>query len=880
MAGETFELRFRNNEDTYLSIDEPIDFASVDFQLSQKDKGYGRDVSFNGGETQFEFVKYRNHYLDKLLSYNNTYGFESIVELIITCGTITTIIGELDFATAITDDFEYFKCKVIQQSSRQVVKRRKGIKVDLLSDKDIDGNYIAPLVPQNLVTVAKPIFESSRWEQGDDVSGELVHSYGDGRTNYRILTREIVDSTIDSTLVPNDDGSADGTIFLSAVNELRSVAINISEFYVQVNLYNRSGGGNGSGYFGLRWGTDWWTAAVNEQKLQGSSFSFSVGGQSHEYTSSFIYTIPVLLPNEKVWIYHSVYVDHSGSRYSSVNITQRKMNIDITSETLASNSVVYSFRLIDVMRQVVKSISGLDITAPRFDTAGEFYNNRLVNGNFLRKITAIYDAENKLVNKAFLISLEDLEKSIIEFNADWEINSDGDIFFGTEDDFYTNNILMEFPNTQFSSFNKTFNPKFQINQFDYGYKTYQSLKENEELFSSDVINGDSKWVLKNKSVENKKEIKIEWIRDSFTIETNRRKAIEITTDTSSQEDDSLFVIDSKNTEMSLVTDSDTCSYQYNGATEYLNLQSSGAVAKNFNLLPFNVGDAFKIISPTSINIGNYIVRSINTSKLELDRQNDDAISGAISTTYNWGAIIKTYVFTHYYSNKILRLTRTSGTQFTETYIEGGIITITSSSINKGKYEIFDVNNIAGNVYLDLKRIDDDIITGITTSFQYTINPSINPFTSYTSENITNIKNLSSGTRFSNIRYSIRRNIENYWKKYLATCNMYNKTQDITNTWYKNNKYFSATYAGLTLIESDPIVTEFTTPNLTPFIYNDVVFANVEFADYIALQNRLRSVRGYIKTYDNNGLEIKLYPMSMKYENLSKELTMKAEEKYN
>ena len=67
MAGETFQLRFRNNEDTYLSIDEPINFATVDFQLSQKDKGYGRDVSFNGGETQFEFVKYRNHYLDKLL---------------------------------------------------------------------------------------------------------------------------------------------------------------------------------------------------------------------------------------------------------------------------------------------------------------------------------------------------------------------------------------------------------------------------------------------------------------------------------------------------------------------------------------------------------------------------------------------------------------------------------------------------------------------------------------------------------------------------------------------------------------------------------------------------------------------------------------------
>jgi hypothetical protein len=70
------------------------------------------------------------------------------------------------------------------------------------------------------------------------------------------------------------------------------------------------------------------------------------------------------------------------------------------------------------------------------------------------------------------------------------------------------------------------------------------------------------------------------------------------------------------------------------------------------------------------------------------------------------------------------------------------------------------------------------------------------------------------------------------------------------------------------------------PLLTPFIYNEVIFANVEFSDYIELQNNLRTTRGYIKTYDNNGLEIKLYPMSMKYENLSKELTITAEQKYN
>ena len=899
MAGETFQLRFRNNEDTYLSIDEPINFATVDFQLSQKDKGYGRDVSFNGGETQFEFVKYRNHYLDKLLSYNKTYGFESIVELIITCGTITTIIGELDFATAITDDLEYFKCKVIQQSSKQIVKRRKAVKVDLLSDKDIDGNTITPLVKENLILISKPIYASSKLEQDDALpKTQGVHSYGGGRTDYKLWSRSLTDSSIETTFSPINDGSENGVNVITASTELRNINIKVSEFTCTYGLYNSSGGGDASGYFGIRWGStfDDVDAVATEVKIPESIFSFAYGGQTKTYTKSLEVTVPLLLSGQNVWIYHSLYVRHSGGGYSAIDVTQSRMTIDMVAESLAADSVVYSFRLIDVMRQVVKSISGLDIYAPRFDGAGEFYDNRLVNGNFLRKIDTILDKENKLINKAFLISLEDLEKSLVELNVDWEIAEYlvddvkvPKIFFGIEEDFYKEYKVKEFTNVQFSSFNKSFNPKFTINEFHYGYKNFQSLKENEELFSADVIHGESKWVLQNKSVENKKEISVEWIRDAFLIETNRRKAIEVTSDTASREDDSLFIIDSKDTVESLSTDSDTCDHLYDGGTEYLKLVSSGAIITNFERLPFNVGDIFNIISPTTINIGTYIVKSIETSKLELDRQTDLTPYTSISTTYGWyrNNILlfnKTYTLTHYYTNdtlnKNLQIIKVDDIPFVESYIEGDVLKINTSSVNKGNYEIVDINNVSGNVYLDLKRISDDTATlAITTNFQYTLNPLVNPFLSYTDESITDISNLVASDKFANLRYSIRRNIEKYWKKYISTCNLYNRTKSVDNTWYKNNKYFTSTNAGLTLTESDPITTGFYTPTLSPFMYNDVVFANVEFSDFIQLQDDIRKERGYIKTYDNNGLPILLYPVNMKYENLSKELTIKGEEKF-
>jgi len=795
MAGETFQLRFRNNEDTYLSIDEPINFATVDFQLSQKDKGYGRDVSFNGGETQFEFVKYRNHYFDKLLLYNKTYGFESIVELIITCGTITTIIGELDFATAVTDDLEYFKCKVIQQSSKQIVKRRKAVKVDLLSDKDVDGNAITPLVPENTLLISKPIHQVSKWKQPEDAA-RYYSTFSAGTRTWGInFSRQIIQGDIADTLVPVESkridlGSGEADLqCITALTNLKNIKISIPEFYFYVrlngiNAYNPDGYLTYSFNYGI---TDSPSDNFPTENRFINTVTLNTEGAVYTYNQSFEATIPSLSSGQSLFIWHEIKIrNQTDYNYVVASVTCKGMNVNISAESDTFNSIAPSFRLVDVMRQVVKSISGLNISAPRFEFGQDFYDNRLLNGNSLRAIS----------DKPFYVSLEDLEKSLVEFNVDWEINANGNIFFGTEDDFYTNNEVKVFSNVQFSSFNKSFNPRFSINEFNYGYKNFQSLKENEEPNSADVIHGESKWVLQNKMVENKKEISIEWTRDAFLIETNRRKALEISTDTSSQNDDTLFIIDTLDTPSSVTySEKATLLHSYNSTNDILTLSSSGGI--NFVALGIEVGSFFEIISPTIHNTGVYIVDSC--------------------------------------SNKLLELKPSSTTSgYTDPFL---------------------------------------------TYFTYSLDPYIIPYTNYTDSGFTNMSNLIASDKYSNLRYSVRRNIEKYWKKYLSTCNLYNRTKPVNNTWYKNNKDFIATYAGLTLTESDPIATGFYAPNLTPFMYNDVIFSNIEFSDFIALQNSLRTTRGYIKTYDNNGLEILLYPINMKYENLSKELTIKAEEKF-
>lgn len=801
--GELFYLDFKSDSSGVVQIDEPIGYAEMDFNLQQKDKGYGRDISFSGGEAQFNFVNYRNHYLDKLLYFNHFYGFESKVDLIIRQEGYDDVVAELDFATAVTDDFEYIKCKIIQQSALQIVKRRKSVKVDLFSSKDVDGNPITPLDSENMLLLSKPVFQNSVWEQTEQYELNLETK---GNRNYTINPAvNITKSDIDGTQTPFEisGSSFESMQYLECTTNLKKIIIKLNGCN---GLLQPDGDNGGKGLIdfslSVRHGNSFDTAnnivLLSKQLRQNSSDYYFL-------PTDYVVGIDSLNRGDKVWICYQFTMKETTllgrlECFGYINL----QSINITAESSSYSSVVPSFRLIDVMRQVVKSISGLDITAPRFNVGGIFYDNRLVNGNFLRN--ALYNTDGS--QKPFYISLEDIEKSIVELNADSEIDANGDLFFGTEADFYTVYESGFFDNTQFSEMNKTFNPRFSINEFAYKYKTFQALKENEELNSADNIHGESKYVFSNKMVENKKEITIEWVRDAFLIESNRRKAVAVSEDTASQDDDTLFAIDAIATNGDIsITEVSFLQHSYDSSAEKLTLRSNGEV--NFNSLGITVGSIFSIASP-DMNAGNYIVEANAKSK-------DSYINDIVASSS-------------------LLLTRTSA----------GVI----STNNNGER---------------------------TTKYTYILDDALVPFTNYTNQGFSSIANLNASKNYSNLRYSVRRNIHNYYQPYLATCNLYHKLDTIKNTWYKNNGECITSYNGVTLKENEAFIPA--NPILSPFMYDNIVFANVEFTDFIALQKSIRSDRGYIRTIDNNNRVIKLYPITMKYEILSKELTVKAEEKY-
>ena len=782
-----FYLDFKSDNYGKKEIDEPFGSDEIKFSLKQKTDGgmMARDISFSGGEIQFEFTHTRNHELKYLLYYHKKYGYESNVVLTIEIDSLNKYTCDLDFATAETDDLEYFRCKGIEDSKLQIIKSRKSVKVDLLSSTSIDGDYIEPLVPQNILLLAKPVIQTSKWEQTNSYNKTFPITTSTPKyiNTCDIFSKYDIEDSFN--IFSTEDSNYDTFKLITAKNNIKNLRVNI--LGCNGNIFNRFNNGiNTTSVLNfklmLKYGSV--ETGIKEQIWVAKTLTYS--DFNYSFYKDIVINIADLKRGDSVWFYYEFkFVKNDIEELAICTANLNIPKIDFFAETIAYNSISKSLRLVDVMAQVIKSISGLSINAPRFASLGQFYDNRLLDGNFLRGIT----------DKGFKVSLEDIEKSLPEMKGDYEIGSDGKIFFGIEQDYYTQIESGFFDDTQFSEMKKTFNPKYSVNEFNYLYANYQSLKENEEPNSADTIHGESRFVFFNKNVENKKEVKIEWTRDAFLIEATRRKALEITENTASQDDDTLFIIDSINTTHDTTfTEVTNLQHTFDVANSRLLLRNDGSI--NFISLGIIAGSTF-VIQPIDLNAGTYSVFSVTNNSLELTR-------------------------------------------------------------------LLGINTSAGNG----ER---------STKYTYTLKQSDVPFTNYTNQGFTETENLNAPDSYSNRRYSIARNINNYWNSYLATCNLYWKEQPIKNTWYKNNGSYTANYNNIKLTEKENIIP--TNPILTPILYNNIVFANVEFSDFIILQNNIRSQRGYIRSIDNNQNVIKIYPIDMEYSLLEKELIIKGEEKY-
>jgi hypothetical protein len=790
MENFTFYLNFKNDSTGLVEITEPVKFDGASFTVEQDKGRYGRDISYGNEEVSLEFYDgtFDNGLtmgLFQLLDYHKTYGYESEVEFILKKNGVNFTVGLLDFQMAKTDLLTYFECKIIQENTRAIINRRKDINVDVFSDKDLDLNTITPLATENILLKAKPVLQVSEWksigsetfpiDSTDPTQIWCLFNFAQTNVSYGIenslgwLSNKIYTSTI-------SDAEKFGLIY--AQNKLNNIKVTAT---IDMTYVVTQGVFPDFGFMALYlcWGdtfdpsntsttrhllyNDTWTSSVEKTVLLNDTFEF---------------TIDEINQGDKVWLFWAGigYVD------CNIDVTHRSFNIKVDAVSTSIDSVIKGVRYVDLFKQNIKSISGLTIDAPKFDVAGEFYEQFAFNGKLIRQF----------VDKPFYVNFNDLTEGLQELNADYQINQNN-VFIGQYNDFYNNVDLGGFLQAPDSEFNTKFNDRYSINAFNYSYKTFEQNKD--ESNTVDSIHTDAQFLLPNKLVENVKKIEVNYIRDPFSIESARRQGINTKETTSLDNDDEIFLIDVyplPNGSMGgfglrlLMRMNDD-------KLEILNNTLNGeGTPFDWTLLGFVVGSDFDIISGE--NIGSYTVYSLEREKIVL-----------------------------------------TPSGFTPSFEGDGFI----------KTE-FPLNNVS--------------------------------YVNRTSQGFTEILNLSSGDNYSNLKYSIKRNMK-YWSSYLKTASKYKPNGIIQNTFFKNNGLLSTKYGTETVatVEGGNInVTDLSDAILSPMVFKTNVVA--EFETVKTLLDNLATQKGFIRVVDTNNRVLKIHPTKLDYEWMTNLLTIEGEQR--
>lgn len=158
------------------------------------------------------------------------------------------------------------------------------------------------------------------------------------------------------------------------------------------------------------------------------------------------------------------------------------------------------------------------------------------------------------------------------------------------------------------------------------------------------------------------------------------------------------------------------------------------------------------------------------------------------------------------------------------------------------------------------------------------------YTNRTNEGLAFFDNLLNADNYSNLRYSIKRNIET-WKPYLTTASKFNQLGVFRNTFFKDNGECITRFSD----ESENIQenanidnTDLGEPILTPYLFETRLLAPFmemsSVLDAIDTVNEDNSIGGFIRCIDNNGKVLKLYPQKLDYVPSTETLTLTGEER--
>lgn len=784
-----FFLNFKSDNTGRVEISEPVKFDSANFIIEQDKKRYGRDVFYGNEEVSLEFYKgiYENgltHEFERLIQYYYDFGFESEVEFIVQLDNVDFVVGILDFEMAETDQIQYFKTKVIQNTKQALVKRREDINVDVFSNVDLNDEPITPVTTEKILLKAKPVVQISEWDKKESTG---YYYSGSGFTHDLVIpvVNTLIRYNIENSYAPFDDFWSGTDIGITQVrtnyfnNRIITAKNDLSNVKVKLKNFSLSAFAS-AGSISLTYTTAFYDENGNYISPGNTPTTNLISGTTSLliYNQDFEFNIPTMTAGESL-SFNVVFFRSTGSFTSTVFQVTNFYNdgIEVTTTATAVNSVISGVRHIDYIKQVVKSATGLPVIAPKYDIGGVHYDNFVFNGKLIRQF----------IDQAFYGTIKENMEQLQELNADYQINKDN-IYIGQYSDFYTNNEIGAFLTAPDDTFKSKFNERYTLLGIDYKYKSFE--QDRDEKNTIDAVHTSTQWLTSNKQTESILKIEVPFVRDPFEIESARRQGINTKDTTSLSNDDKVYIIDV----IPLPPDSRdgftrVLQYQYDNDANTFKLLSDGGF--NWLTLGFNVGNTI------NVNSIPYVVTAIEPTLLTM--------------------------------NYLGSLTE-NGT----------------------------------NVF-----VLDYPLTGVA-------------YTNRTNEGFTLIENIASGDNFSNLRYTIKRNMK-YFYPYLKTACKYIPNGRIKNTYFKSNGEATTQYlSGETIKENETIlVSDLDNAILSPFKYDTTLVADFDNVNEVLSKmqtiNTDNSIGGFIRMMDNNFRVMKIYPTKLDYSWATAELKCEGEE---
>ena len=394
------------------------------------------------------------------------------------------------------------------------------------------------------------LFKQSIWEDAQVKSyyilGDSVFNNAQSTTSFDI-NNSLSWLTVSEPFAGNDLRKFQ---LISAKENLKDLEIFIE---YETGSYFRSTIGSGSATLWLYYGEERpdlsngdWAAQTNKIQLSNLLLPNGVDVGIPTATTINLSSIP---RGSGVWL---AWVTN-GSLGTIMHNTGSKVTINAKSEGFYS--ILTSLWYKDVVNQVVKVASGIQNVTWNVN----YYNMTMaVNGNFIRY-------RNDL---GFKIKWQDIVKQLKErdLGAYYNESTDTLVIDHRSNILGVNNLGLYGDLAKKDAYTITEDSKFIINNFKYRYSNYQALKDNAVNGNYSTVHGETEWYINNKTFEGSIAVDLPFVRDSFMIEDLRLKELEYRDDTSTNEDDTIILVES------VVNDDGTS--QRISVTETINVQGS------------------------------------------------------------------------------------------------------------------------------------------------------------------------------------------------------------------------------------------------------------------------------------------------------------------